>query len=94
MFLVQLHFNWYLTAIYLLMKVLNVVALAGQLVIMNYFVADNDFLWGINVLAELWKGGDWRTTGVFPRVSNYFIVIYWYYVDSHSLRLSLHLQLQ
>ncbi|CAD5208966.1 unnamed protein product [Bursaphelenchus xylophilus] len=66
---VQLHFNWYLTAIYLLMKILSIVALLGQLLMMNYFVAGNNFLWGYDVLSELVQGGDWRTTGAFPRVT-------------------------
>lgn len=48
--LVRLHFDWYLTLIYLLMKVLFIAALVGQLLIMNFFVASSSFFWGFDVL--------------------------------------------
>ncbi|KAI6180529.1 Innexin family-containing protein [Aphelenchoides besseyi] len=66
---VRLHFDWYLTAIYLLMKVLFIVALFAQLIIMNFFVAQSNMFWGWNILQGLVNGQDWRTTGLFPRVT-------------------------
>ncbi|KAI6175585.1 Innexin family-containing protein [Aphelenchoides bicaudatus] len=47
---VRLHFDWYLTSIYLLMKVLFVVALIIQILIMNFFVASSTIFWGLDIL--------------------------------------------
>jgi len=38
-------------------------------VIINYFVASTDYLWGFHVLWQLVNGIDWRANGFFPRVT-------------------------
>ncbi|KAI1722115.1 innexin domain-containing protein [Ditylenchus destructor] len=66
---VVIAFNWYLTAIYFLMKLLLICVIVVQLVIMNYFVASADVVWGFTILWQLSQGLDWRSNGFFPRVT-------------------------
>jgi len=66
---VRLHFDWYLTLIYLFMKVLFILVLVGQLLIMNFFISSSSIFWGLDILTGLVNGQDWRTTGLFPRVT-------------------------
>lgn len=66
----RISFNWYLTAIYMLMKALLIGAVACQLVIINYFLGTWDPLWGFNIVRRIAIDGvDWRNNGFFPRVT-------------------------
>jgi len=65
----QFSFNWYLTAIYFLMKILFVVSIILQFSVIHYFMATTDIFWGFSIVSDLVNGRDWRTNGYFPRVT-------------------------
>lgn len=64
-------FNWYLTMIYFIMKVLLIGVLVFQLSLINYLVASDQLLWGFKILWNLIYGYDWRINGFFPRVNKF-----------------------
>jgi hypothetical protein len=65
----QLSFNWYLTAIYFLMKILFVVSIIVQFGMIHYFMDTSDIFWGFTIVDDLVNGRDWRINGYFPRVT-------------------------
>ncbi|VDK68520.1 unnamed protein product [Litomosoides sigmodontis] len=40
-----------------------------QVLLINNFVGDGHFLWGYRFMEEILKGNDWKTSGIFPRVT-------------------------
>uniref|UniRef100_A0A914LHZ5 Innexin n=1 Tax=Meloidogyne incognita TaxID=6306 RepID=A0A914LHZ5_MELIC len=62
--------NYYLTAIYLLMKFLMFLSILIQLILINLFLGTWDLFWGFNILWQIVVDGvDWRNNGFFPRVT-------------------------
>ncbi|CAH1783159.1 unnamed protein product [Owenia fusiformis] len=60
------NFMW---TLYMLVKVLYIVNVIGQLFILNDFIGSNYHVYGFEVMKDLAKGNDWRTSPVFPRVT-------------------------
>ncbi|EFO20724.2 innexin family protein [Loa loa] len=40
-----------------------------QVLLINNFVGDGCLLWGYRFMEEMLKGNDWKTSGIFPRVT-------------------------
>ena len=61
-------FGCCLVWLYLITKLLYVANLVAQFVLINRFLNTDYFFLGIQLLHELLNGGDWTTTGLFPRI--------------------------
>lgn len=59
----------YITVLYILMKILNLVNSVGQLYLLNVFLGHEYTLWGVGILIDLYNKRRWKTSGQFPRVT-------------------------
>lgn len=56
------------TWLYIGSKLLNSLNIIIQLMVINTYIGDGNFFWGLNLLGQLVRGDDWTKTGQFPRV--------------------------
>jgi len=59
----------YITVLYLMFKLLNLLNTIGQLYVLNVFLGPEYKFWGYGILADLVEGREWHTSGHFPRVT-------------------------
>jgi hypothetical protein len=62
-------FGWYLTAIYLGMKLSMLASIFIQLLLLQFFIKAETPFWGFGLMSDLYYGRDWRVNGYFPRVT-------------------------
>ena len=56
-------------SMYILTKLLYLFNVIGQFVMMNQFLGQNNYLWGMNILNDIRTGKDWELSGNFPRIA-------------------------
>ncbi|KAM3720276.1 Innexin-3 [Dirofilaria immitis] len=54
---------------YVLMKWFYFGSCLCQILLINNFVGDGSLLWGYHFMVEIFKGDDWKTSNIFPRVT-------------------------
>lgn len=54
---------------YVLIKWLYFGVCLCQILLINTFVGDGSLLWGYNLMQDVLKGSEWKTSGIFPRVT-------------------------
>ncbi|CAJ0595909.1 unnamed protein product [Cylicocyclus nassatus] len=59
----------YVSNVYLVTKIINVINLGGQFFMMNKFLGQNDPYWGVHILSDILTGTDWELSGNFPRIA-------------------------
>uniref|UniRef100_A0A915E8E4 Innexin n=1 Tax=Ditylenchus dipsaci TaxID=166011 RepID=A0A915E8E4_9BILA len=60
----------YVTNLYLFFKLLNLIVCVAQLFLLNHFLApDHSYLWGLDIVKDLYNGNPWQHSGHFPRVT-------------------------
>lgn len=54
---------------YILTKLLNLFNVFAQFSMMNKFLGQNNYLWGMEILNDIRHGRDWELSGNFPRIA-------------------------
>ncbi|TKR93703.1 hypothetical protein L596_008113 [Steinernema carpocapsae] len=63
------YYSNYLSCIYILYKIMNLINALLQLYIINYCLGSEYTFWGYEVLKDLVLGRSWKVSGNFPRVA-------------------------
>jgi len=65
----RIHYTFYLTVVFVFIKLLYAANVVGQLFFVNIFLGTDFHLYGIDVITRIANGADWTTSNRFPRVA-------------------------